>query len=244
MNGPLAGRTIVVTRASGQAGRFSAMLREAGAEVIEVPLISVVDAPDAGAALGDALARLDDYDWVVVTSPNGASRVAPALAARPPGAGPRIAAVGRATSAALGPRTADLVPARQIAEALVEAFPDGRGRVLVVQGVRARPAVSDGLTAKGWSVDRVDAYDTVPCPIAPGLADAIASADAITLLSGSAASSLADARRTSGLALPARVVSIGPVTSAVARANEINVTATAHVHTLRGTLAAVVQAVT
>ena len=39
---PLFGRRIVVTRAREQAGKFSSLLREQGAEVIEVPTIRIV----------------------------------------------------------------------------------------------------------------------------------------------------------------------------------------------------------
>ena len=238
--GPLSGRTIVVTRASDQAGSFSAMLRDAGATVIEIPLITIVDAPDGGAALRVALARLDSYDWLVVTSPNGAARVRDALIDRVPGS-PSIAAIGTATSAALSPRTADLIPPRQIAESLVEVFPVGSGRVLLVQGLQARGVLMDGLTAKGRHVERVTAYATVPRPIEPSMAAALSGADAITFLSGSAATSFAVANRTIGVDLPLQVVSIGPATTEVARSAGISVTVTAHVHTLRGTLETLVR---
>ncbi len=229
-----------MTRASDQAGRFAAMLREAGATVVEVPLITIVDAPDGGAELRQALTRLDAYDWLAVTSPNGATRVRTAVVDRPVGS-PSIAAVGTATAAALAPRHADLVPPRQIAESLVDVFPAGAGRVLVVQGLQARGVLQDGLAAKGWQVDRVTAYATEPRPIEPSMAAALSRADAITFLSGSAATSFAAANQTLGLSLPCQVVSIGPVTTEVAHSVGILVTATAHAHTLRGTLETLVQ---
>jgi len=40
-SGPLAGLTVLVPRASGQAGGFSALLRERGAEALEVPAIEI-----------------------------------------------------------------------------------------------------------------------------------------------------------------------------------------------------------
>ncbi len=241
-DGPLAGRTIVVTRASDQSGGFAAMLRDAGAEVIELPLITIIEPPDEGAALRDALARLDGYDWLVVTSPNGAARVRDAVVDRPWGH-PRLAAVGTATSAALAPRRADLIPPRQIAESLIEAIPAGAGRVLLVQGDRARDVARRGLLAKGWVVDQVTAYATVTRPIDDSMADALSRADAITLLSGSAAESFAAACQNRSVLLPCHVVSIGPITTAVAQAAGIMVTATAQVHTLRGTLETLVQTV-
>ena len=216
------------------------MLRDAGASVIEVPLITIADAPDGGASLRDALARLGSYDWLVVTSPNGATRVRSAIRDRRSGA-PLLAAIGTATAAALSPRDADLIPPRQIAESLVDVFPAGDGRVLLAQGLQARGVLQAGLAAKGWQVDRVTAYATVPRPIDSSMAAALSKADAITFLSGSAAKSFAAANQTLGVDLPCQVVSIGPVATEVAHSVGILVTATAHVHTLRGTLETLVQ---
>ena len=76
-SGPLAGRTVVVTRATDQAGSLACALRDRGATVVELPVIAIVDSADEGAALIAAVERAVDggYDWIVVTSPNGAHRV-------------------------------------------------------------------------------------------------------------------------------------------------------------------------
>jgi len=73
---PLAGRTVVVTRAADQAGPLVERLRDLGATVVEVPTVAVVAPADGGAALADAAGHLERYDWVVVTSANGARRFA------------------------------------------------------------------------------------------------------------------------------------------------------------------------
>ena len=65
----LVGRRIAVTRRSGQAGRLAALLRERGADVIEVPSIEIVAARDSG-ALDAALRELEGFDWIVFTSPS------------------------------------------------------------------------------------------------------------------------------------------------------------------------------
>ena len=64
--------------------------------MIHVPLIRVVDTTDG--ELERHLARLAEFDWLVVTSAAGAERVAAAIAATP---GVRIAVVGTATAATL-----------------------------------------------------------------------------------------------------------------------------------------------
>src|SRR5947207_1640515 len=90
---PLAGRSVVVTRAAEQASRLVATLAHRGATVVEVPTIVIMDAPDGGAALTDAVAHLDRYDWVVLTSTNGVQRFLAAGGGAAP-AGVRIAVVG------------------------------------------------------------------------------------------------------------------------------------------------------
>ena len=77
---PLAGLRIVVCRPLEQAAELAELLEAAGAEPVSAPVIAVTDPPDGGAALRSALAALRAGDWLVVTSPNGATRVGEALA--------------------------------------------------------------------------------------------------------------------------------------------------------------------
>jgi uroporphyrinogen-III synthase len=227
--GPLAGRRIVVTRPLDQAEPLVRRLRAVGAEPIVVPLIEVVDAADGGAALAGALGRLDDFEWVVVTSPNGARRVAAALAGTQ-SASPQVAAVGTATAAALG-RAADLVPDEQIAAALVAVFPAGVGRVLVAQAEIAGREVADGLAAKGWTVEVVAAYGTRPVrPTSAHLLAAL-SAQAVLFASGSAVRSWT---AVFGRETPPLVIAIGPATAAVAEDLGLKVDAVAADHSLDG----------
>jgi uroporphyrinogen III methyltransferase/synthase len=126
--GPLFGRTIVVTRARSQASDLTAQLAALGAEVIEAPTIAIAPPADDGVALARAAAGVVDgrYAWVVFTSANAVSRLADLIPDARAWAGTRIAAVGPATAEALGSYRliADLVPARALAEGLVEEFPD------------------------------------------------------------------------------------------------------------------------
>ena len=84
------------------------------------------------------------YDWVVLTSPNGAERFCAGLRDGRDLAGVRLAAIGPGTAAVLAehPLVADLVPERFVAESLLDAFPDPTGgwrdRVLLARG-RGRP---------------------------------------------------------------------------------------------------------
>lgn len=76
----LAGLRVVVCRPLEQAAELAERLEAAGAEPVSAPVIAVVDPPDGGTALRSALAGLRAGDWLVVTSPNGATRVSEALA--------------------------------------------------------------------------------------------------------------------------------------------------------------------
>lgn len=222
----------MVTRAAHQGTELTRLLAERGADVEHLPLVAVDEPADGGVELAATLARLGSYDWVVVTSPNGAERIAPALsvAERPP----RIAVVGAATAAALG-RPADFVPRRASGAGLVDDFPAGAGRVLVAQGDRAGDAVADGLRSLGWNVDVVTAYRTVTR--APDAAASVRAlhADAVVFASGSAVESWVKAF---GAVAPAVVVAIGPSTAAVAARQHLQVTQVATDQTVEGLVVA------
>jgi uroporphyrinogen III methyltransferase/synthase len=242
---PLFGRTVVVTRARAQAGELSGRLRRLGAEVVEVPTIEVVDPADGGAALDEAVTRLAGYDWVVVTSPNGARRLARRLRdARDLGAA-RLAAIGPGTASALAEfhLAVDLVPERFVAEGLLEVFPDppsAGGRVLLARAAVARDVLPDGLAARGWTVDVVEAYRTLPVPLDDAARTRVAAADAVTFTSSSTVEHFVAAG--GDAVVPPVVAAIGPVTAATARRLGIGVTVEAAVHTLDGLCDAVVSA--
>ena len=165
---PLAGRTILVTRARHQAGQLSEKLRALGAEVVEIPAIEIVP-PESYAALDEALGNLSQYQWLIVTSANGVAALAGRLALAGVGVGDfghlKIAAVGSATERALeklGLKVA-VTPQEYVAESLVEALGeqvDGK-HVLLARAAVARDVIPDALRAWGARVDVVDAYRTV-----------------------------------------------------------------------------------
>jgi uroporphyrinogen-III synthase len=238
----LAGRTIVVTRAADQAGELTALLAAEGAAVVEVPTIKVVDPADGGAALHAACAEAGHYDWLVVTSPNGARRVVDALASSGV-ASPPVAVVGQGTAdvaAALGLPVA-LVPERFVAEGLLGAMADETpGRVLVAQAEAARPILVDGLRAAGWDVTAVVAYATIPAEIPVELLAAAQVADAVAFTSSSTVANYVQAAGPS--AVPRVVVCIGPVTAATADERGLSVAAVAAEHSLPGLVDAVARA--
>jgi uroporphyrinogen III methyltransferase / synthase len=240
---PLFGLRVVVTRPADQAAPLAALLREHGAEPVALPVIETIAPDDGGAALGEALAGVGVYDWLVVTSSNGARAVLAGLRDARDLGGVSVAAIGPATAAVLkeGNVVADLVPDRYVAEGLVEAFPDppaGGGRVLVPRAQVARDALPEGLRERGWDVDVVAAYRTVAVSHPPEVVAAAASADVITFTSSSTVSRYLDLAGPDRV--PAVVACIGPVTAATARAHGVTVDVEAAEHTVEGLVEALV----
>jgi uroporphyrinogen-III synthase len=214
----LGGRTVIVTRAADRGSALTDHLRELGADVMELPLTRTEAPSDGGSALKALVARLPEYDWIVVTSPEGARRFAEAVAATGidlqslRAHGLRLAAVGEATGDALG--GADLVPNTQTGESLGDEFPEGPGRVGLAVAEGAGRDFEDRARDKGWVVDRVTSYRTVPIEIAPAVYGDVAHADAVAFASSSAVESWV---AVFGTLCPRAVVAIGPSTADTAR---------------------------
>jgi|TARA_B100001964_G_scaffold38925_1_gene42413 uroporphyrinogen-III synthase len=222
VSGPLSGITLVVTRAIDQAAILVAALVEQGAVVVEMPVIAIVDPVDGGAALEEAVRDLGSYDWVVVTSSNGACRIVEAISSQGltfgDGDHPRFAAIGPMTAEPLleAGLPVDLVPNKAVAEALLDEFPvpGPGGRVLLARAEIARSVLPDGLRSIGWKVDVVTAYRTMAPEVDPGLLDRARRADAVTFTSESIVRRYADL---AGGPEPVDAVCIGPISAAVAR---------------------------
>jgi uroporphyrinogen-III synthase len=208
---------VVVTRPRSQAGPLVQRLEGLGLEVVECPLIAIepLDEPRAVDTTG--------YDWVVVTSPNGAEL----FARRRSGELPRVAAVGPGTAEALRALgiEPDLAAAVSTQEGLLDEFPRPVGRVLVVGAEGSRRVLIDALGASFVPLYRTRLLDP---PVPDG--------DVVVLASGSAARSFA------ALGAPLPAVSIGPQTTRAARAAGLDVVAEARTHDLDGLVAAVAEA--
>ncbi|MDZ7674460.1 MAG: uroporphyrinogen-III C-methyltransferase [Acidimicrobiales bacterium] len=235
---PLFGRTVVVTRARAQASSLLAKLRELGADTVEIPAIRIDEPADGGAALRAAVDDLAAYDWVVVTSPNGARRLLAACRDARAFGSSRLAAIGPGTADALaeGNIVPDLVPERYVAEGVLDAFPDGDGRVLIPRAAEARDVLPEGLRDRGWTVDVVEAYRTVQGrPTGADLVRA-AEADIVTFTSSSTVRNFLAVCDT----VPPTVACIGPITASTAREHGLTVDVEAEVHTIDGLLDALI----
>jgi uroporphyrinogen-III synthase len=232
MSNALGGRSVVITRSIAQNESLRRLLEARGARVVEVPLIAVVEPDDEGRERDEVLQRFEDFDWIIVTSPNGADRVSPFLSAAHAAGDakrfPLLAAVGEATARCVGrPVALCAEPARS--DVLAQQFPEGSGSVLVVQGNLADNQLSDDIEAKGWTVTRVVAYRTVHLRPTKEMMLPALSADVLLLASGSAATAWFDAF---GASTPPYVVVMGPSTAKVAGNLGLEVSAIASEQTL------------
>jgi uroporphyrinogen-III synthase len=176
---PLQNKRVLVTRTSEQAGSLSKLLREAGAQPVELPVIRIVPPADWQPLDQTMQALLNEsaYDWLVFTSANGVTMTLDRL--RGNGYDPlalrqvRIATIGPATAAALTAYglTAQLVPDAFIAESVALALrqeSEARGetlqgkRILLARAAEARRVLVTELEQAGATVQVVAAYQTLP----------------------------------------------------------------------------------
>jgi uroporphyrinogen III methyltransferase/synthase len=242
---PLGGRTVAVTRARAQASGLASRLRGLGAAVVEAPAIRIQEidgpAPD-----------LSRYDLVCLTSPNGvrllfdrlyrAGQDARAFGGAAGAARPRIAAIGPGTAAALREHglVADVVPEKFVAEGLVHAL-EGVPvtRALVARAAQARDVLPDALRERGAEVDVLDLYETVAEPMSHLQREAVAGADYVTFTSSSTVRFFF-ASLDGEMPEAARLVSIGPVTSATLREHGREPDVEAARHDIDGLVGAIV----
>jgi uroporphyrinogen-III synthase len=205
---------VVLTGTERLSAPLAVDLAALGLEVATCPLVAIE-------ALAGPPFRADRYDWLLLTSRNGVDALFPRL----DGPLPRVAVVGRGTAEALREHGVEpaLVAAVSTQEGLAAELPRPAGRVLFAGGDDARDVLVRELGA-----DFVALYRTVE--LRP---ESFPEADLAVLASASAARSLA------ALGPAPACVSIGPVTTAAARARGLQVVAEAATHDREGLVEAV-----
>lgn len=201
---PLTGRRVAVTRAKSQASELGARLAGLGAEVIELPLISVSKEIDKH-TLADVLAELGGYDWIVFTSANGVRyffeefyrifedvRALGLL---------RFAAVGDATARAITEQhikvecQPKVATGDALADELIATGSLDNTKVLVITGNLNRESLVTKLEEARAIVDCLQVYKTEKTDLTqePAAADfRQRGADAILFVSSSAVQSFVD----------------------------------------------------
>jgi uroporphyrinogen III methyltransferase / synthase len=123
---------VVITRPKAQAAQFAQSMQKAGLKPVFFPVIQIRPPLDTR-ALDEALQRLEEYDWLVLTSVNGVTGVwtrLDKLGIRTLPARLKVAAIGPKTASALEERgvTPDYVPDEYVAEAVASGIGELAGR--------------------------------------------------------------------------------------------------------------------
>ncbi|MEN9869988.1 MAG: hypothetical protein RLZZ171_971 [Cyanobacteriota bacterium] len=167
----LTNKTILVTRAAEQSSKFTSLLQQQGATVVEMPALTITP-PSDWAALDQAIANLSQFQWLILTSANGVNYFFERLEylgydARALGK-TKIAVVGRKTARVLQARklNPDFIPPNYVADSMVENFPEAlAGQKLLFPRVETggRDILVQELTSQGAEVVEVAAYQS-QCP--------------------------------------------------------------------------------
>jgi uroporphyrinogen III methyltransferase / synthase len=245
---PLFGRRIAVTRARAQASDLAARLSALGAQVVECPTIRIEPRP------ADAVARavLDSLGTsgsrvLALTSVNAVEVLFEGLAQLGKDvralAGVHVGVVGTATARACSERgiIPDTVPARHTSEGLLHALRAADlepGAAVIVRASEGSADVVEGLSADGWGVELIIAYETVAEPIDESTEEAVRAADLVTFTAASTVTNLTEAIP-QATDIPA--VSIGPRTTGAATEQGYTVVAEAAEATVAALVAAVEQ---
>ncbi len=232
---PLAGRTIVITRAQTQADEFVAELEKFGAEVLICPTIEIQELENYE-RLDEAIEHLYGYDWLIFTSVNGVEHFFKRLQTRERNVSDldelKVCAIGEATAERLRDLQVhvDVIPEEFKAEGVfssLERFVGGRDQlkklnVLIPRASVARDYLPQALEQAGARVDVVPAYRTsLPESLDRGRVAAMLSgnADCIAFTSSSTVRNLArlfDTQDLSKALANVVVACIGDVTAGTA----------------------------
>jgi uroporphyrinogen III methyltransferase/synthase len=223
---------VLVLRPEQQASQLARLLVAEGAEPVLVPAIRILP-PDDWTAIDRAVERLQAFEWIVFTSVNGVDHFLSRLpdAARLAG---KVGAIGPGTKQSLVARGIEVawMPRSFTSAALGEQLPGPPAKVLLVRADIATAELEDTLRARGFELERVDAYRTEAIN-GEEIRAVVDRVDAVALTSASIARSFGQAAGRYGGTPPA-ICSIGPATSQACRAEGLSVDVEAREHTIAG----------
>lgn len=245
---PLSGQRVLVTGSRSMVERLSPLLKEEGAEAISFSLIrtEAMDTPEFDRAMAD----IDSYTWIVLTSANGVECFFDKLKAMRKDIRDfkdvHFAVIGDGTKNALEGHGiySDLIPtaysSKDMAAAMVPHMKP-TDKVLLLRAEEANAVLPDSLTAAGIDHTCVSLYHTVVDERkADELSRLIETVDYITFASSSAVRafvSMAGSLEN----VSAKYISIGPVTTKTAEAEGLHVDRTAAVYTAQGIVDAIIE---
>lgn len=170
-NLPLTGKTVLVTRAAEQSSKFTTLLQQQGATVLEMPALTITE-PSSWHDLDNAIALLASFNWLILTSANGVNYFLSRLKILGKDirtlAGIKIAVVGKKTAAVLQEYNLqpDFIPPNYVADSLIESFPENLAQQKILfprVETGGRDILVRELTAEGADLVEVAAYQS-RCP--------------------------------------------------------------------------------
>jgi len=169
-NGPLWGKRILITRARSQSGTLSKLLREKGAQTVELPAIKIQPS-NAINEMNSALLKLSEFQWIIFTSVNSVESFFSRLNILNLDSralhGVNVASIGPATSESLkkfGIRV-DYQPTIYTSTALAEGLKNlniHNSNILLPRSDIADEDLCKNLESSGARVHRINAYLTKP----------------------------------------------------------------------------------
>ena len=171
---PLAGWKILVTRPKENISRTAALLREKGAEVLELPSISITPLEDQS-RLHQAFSHIRSYDWLVFTSPAGVDVFFREMAKKTMDVrtlgNAKVAVIGEGTRKKLLERGIypDFMPTIYEGETLgkeLGALLNETEKILIPRASLGNKRLAEELEKTGAQVEDVPTYETeyVSCP--------------------------------------------------------------------------------
>ena len=235
LHAPLAGRTVVITRAQDQANEFVSELERYGAKVVLCPTIEI-RALESYERLDEAIEHLYGYDWVIFTSVNGVEYFFQRLQTGNRNVSDldelKVCAIGDATADRLRDLHVhvDVIPEEFKAEGVFSALERFVGGTAALEGLNvliprasvARDYLPKALEQAGARVDVVPAYRTdLPADLDRGRVAALLSggSDCIAFTSSSTVKNLArlfDTEDLSGALAGVVIACIGDITATTA----------------------------
>jgi len=227
---------VIVTRALSQAKPLLKKLTESGFETFHLPTIEIRPPNDDGKDLRESIQRLEEYDWIILTSSNGAEIFLREINDRTVIDQKQIAVIGSGTEKTLKEHgfEADLIPKDFLAEGLIQAFPDiqDNGRVLLPCAAKARDFLPTALRQSGWTVDVVHAYQTCIPEQFDSFDNQKIGADCIIFTSPSTIENFITMYGVENM--PPKIISIGPVTTKAIRDFNFHVDLEAKLSNIQG----------
>jgi uroporphyrinogen-III synthase len=248
----LAGKRVVITRpqqADGSSGdELGAELQKQGAQPIYIPTIELVPTIESD-ALQKAVGKIENYDWLIFTSPNAVEffwSQMPAGTIEQIGESTKIGAVGPATKAALWAwgLNVDAMPSIYLGLEITSAVGKVFGkRILLPRSAQAGSELPAQFRQLGAEVVEIAVYTPMPVELNDAARATLASGvDVVTFASASAVRAFVNAVRSDERLVNfwrgVTVACIGPSTAEAARSERFNVQVVATEHTSSGLVSA------